>query len=357
LVTVSSNAPGLGYEQFPLSPDVYFFYRSQSSSFQDMGIFKGNEVSLTGDAEPERVPGAAVSPSLFTTLQVQAGLGRSFTEEDDLPDAEPVVVLGHDLWMRRYGGDPGVLGTTAMVNGEARRIVGVMPERFTFPGRASVWIPTGFDPADPPTGTFSWSVVGRLAPEVSAEQAQAQLVPLVRRIMEVNSEAEQYYNFLENGRYAPLVHSLKEDAVGSIEEPLWILLGTVGFVLLIACANVANLVLIRADGRQRETAVRAALGAGRGALLRLHLAETVVLAGAAGVAGVVVAWAGVAGLLRFAPPQLPRIAEIGVDIPVLLCAAATTALSALLFGVAPALRYTRPSVLATLRTGARGSTA
>ena len=357
LATVWSNADGLGYDQFPLSPDVYAFYRAESTAFEELATFQLGESSLTSGGEPERVRSIQTTHTLFDVLGVPPLLGRTFTEEEDRPEANPVAVISHELWQRRYGADPGVLGRTEAVSGVVHEIVGVMPERFTFPDDAALWIPSGFDPDNPPIGNFGWNAVGRLAPGVEADEAQAQLVPLVRRIMEANSDAENYYNFLENGRYAPLVHSLKEDTVGSLREPLWILLGTVGFVLLIACANVANLVLIRAESRQREIAVRSAMGASRGLLVRQSLAESLVLSTVGGIAGVLLAWLGTPLLLRAAPPQIPRVSEVGVDGTVMLFAVAAVAFSALLFGAIPAFRYTRPSVVAALRQGGRGSTA
>jgi predicted permease len=356
LVNVWSHAPGLGYDQFPLSPDVYFFYRSESSVFQDIAISIQREANLSGDGEPERVQATSASHSFFSTLGVSPLLGRTHSEEEDLPDAGHVVVISHELWQRRYGGDRTILGRSIHVNGEPRDVIGVMPERFRFPNDADIWVPLGMDPDSPPIGNFGWYSIARLEPGVTPAQAQGQLVPLVRRIMEQNAELDEYHAFLETGRYAPMVHRMKEDLIGDLEQPLWILLGTVGFVLLIACANVANLFLVRAETRQREMAVRSALGASRLALVRQYLAESAVLASFGGVLGLVLAWSSMPALIRLAPPQLPRLDEVGIDGTVLAFTVAVTALSALLFGTAPVLRYTSVSILGALKHGGRGST-
>ena len=354
LVNVWSTAPGLGYDQFPLSPDVYFFYKSESSAFADMGLYSRADVSVTGEGEPERVPALSATASLFSTLGVTPLLGRTYTEEEDLPDAPRVAVLSHELWQRRFGGDPAVLGRTLDVEGEAREIVGVMPPRFDFPGRIQVWLPARLDPAEPLQGSFGFNAVARLAPGVDLRQAEAQLVPLVGRIREQTEG--NYTAFLENGRYAPLVHSMKEDEVGSLERPLWILLGTVGIVLLIACANVANLTLIRAEGRRRESAVRTALGATHGTLVRQGAAESLLLAALGGGLGLLAAWLAVPVVLRRAPPQLPRLDEVGMDGRVLLFTIGVTALAALLFGVAPLLHRSQVALLGALKQGDRGGT-
>jgi predicted permease len=298
----------------------------------------------------------SATASLFSTLGVAPLLGRTYTLEEDVPDAPRVAVVSHALWQRRFGGDPAVIGRTVEIEGDAREIVGVMPPGFDYPDDIDVWLPARFDPENPPSGSFSFPAIARLGPGVSVAQATAQLAPLVRRLLESFDDGSQYKAFLENGRYQPLVHSMKEDRVGSMERPLWILLGTVGIVLLIACANVANLVLIRAEGRRRESAVRAALGATRGTLVRQSAMESGLLAVMGGVLGLFAAGIGVPALLRQAPPQLPRLDEVGLDGNVVLFTLGVTALAALLFGVAPMLRQAPGVLLASLKQGGRGGT-
>ncbi|MCG6988889.1 MAG: ABC transporter permease [Gemmatimonadetes bacterium] len=355
LVNVWSSAPGLGYNQFPLSPDVYYFYRSHSHAFADMALYSAEDMSVTGNGQPERVHTVSATASLFSTLGVAPLLGRAYTPAEDVPDGPHVVVISYGLWQSRFGGDPKVLGRTLDIGDVSREIVGVMPPHFGFPRHIDLWLPLGLDAKNPPTGSFSFPAIARLAPGVTAADAQAQLVPLVKRLRDGLGEAEQYKAFLDNGHYAPLVHSMKEDLVGNLERPLWVLLGTVAFVLLIACANVANLVLIRAEVRRRESAVRTALGATRGVLIRQNAAESALLAVMGGAVGLLVAWLGVPLLLSHAPPQLPRLDGVGMNGTVVLFTLGVTALSALLFGVAPVLRYSPAALLGALKQGGRGA--
>jgi predicted permease len=363
LVNVWSTAPGLGYDQFPLSPDVFFFYQKESSAFSSMGIFRDAVANLTEVGEPERLQGTQASASVFATLGVTPALGRVWSEEEDLPEAPAVVLLSDGLWTRRFAADPAVVGRTIRLDGVLREVVGVMPPRFDFPDRAEFWIPLSMSPEDPQQGSFGWNGVARLSPGLTPADAQAQLVQVFQRFIDAMrgtdgvAGMENYVAFLSNGQYAPVVNSVKEDLVGDLEQPLWILLGTVGFVLLIVCANVANLVLIRAEGRRREIAVRVAMGAGRGSLAGHLLAESVVLAAAGAALGLAVAWIGVPLALRQAPPELPRLDEVGIDGTVLLFTVGVAALTTVLFGVAPVLHGARPSTLAALRQGGRGSTA
>jgi putative ABC transport system permease protein len=356
LVNLWSTAPGLGYDQFPLSPDIYYFYRSQSHVFADMALYSAEDMSVTGNGQPERVHTISATASLFSTLGVAPLLGRAYTPAEDIPDGPKVVVISYGLWQSRFGGDPKVLGRTLDVGDVSREIVGVMPPRFEFPNRIDVWLPLGLDAKNPPTGNFAFPAIARLAPGVTPAGAQAQLVPLVQRFVEGRGDEGEYRAFLDNGHYAPMVHSMKEDLVGNLERPLWVLLGTVAFVLLIACANVANLVLIRAEGRRRDSAVRTALGATRGALIRKSAAESALLAVMGGALGLLVAWLGVPALLSHAPPQLPRLDAVGMNGTVVLFTLGVTALSALLFGVAPVLRHSPAALLGALKQGGRGAT-
>jgi predicted permease len=361
LVNIRSTAPGIGYDAFPLSPDVYFLYAKEAGLFEDAAIFQGNTASLTGEGEPERVRAAIASRSLFSTLGVEPQLGRVQSAEEDLPDARKVVLISHGLWERRFGGDPSVVGRPMEIDGESREIVGVMPRGFDYPGdETQLWVPLGMDPESPPAGTFGWNAIARLPEGMTSAQVEARLVPVVGRLKESlagTAGGPTYIAFLDNGQYAPVVHYMKDDLVDTMQRPLWILLGTVGFVLLIACANVANLVLIRAEGRRRETAVRVAMGASRGSLARHQLTESSVLAAMGGALGILLAWIAVPIVLAKAPPELPRLSEVGVDARVLLFALAATALSAVLFGVAPLVRRGQSETLDDLRQGGRGNTA
>ena len=360
LVNVWSTAPGIGYDEFPLSPDIYFAYERESAALPGMALHQRMSGSLTEDGEPERVVGLAATHTLFSVLGVAPALGRVYAADEDLPEMPEVVVLSHALWQRRYGGDPGVLGRTLQLDGRAREIIGVMPATFDFPGGTEYWVPLAMDPESATPGSFGFNAIGRLGPGATLEAAQAGLAPILERfrdeLLTRGDGAENYAAFLDNGRYAPVVRSMKEDLVGDLEQPLWILLGTVGFVLLIACANVANLVLIRAEARRRETAVRVAIGATRGSIARYALIESAVLASAGAALGFLIAAVGVPLVLAQAPPRIPRLDEVGVDGAALLFTTGLAVLSTILFGLPPALRFSRPDVLGALKRGGRGST-
>ena len=314
-------------------------------------------LTLTGDgAEPEEVTGSFVSVGHFELLGVQPALGRSFRPEESRPGDDGVVILSHGLWTRRFGGDPGILGRTIPLSGsdhDARTVIGVMPEGYRpVAGGAEppeLWAPLS-DPeswnvAEDSTWYVNWRV-GRLAPGASLEQAQAQLRAEARRLHEegFNTIDEETARSAE---IAPLGRGQAEE----LARPLWLLMATVGLVLLIACANVANLLLARGEARERELAVRRALGAGRWRIVRQLLTESVLLAAAGGVLGVALAHAVVRLLARTATADIPRIREVSVDGAVLAFAVGASLAAALVFGALPALRGSRRSAAASLRSG------
>ena len=356
LVNVWSTAPGLDLDQFPLSPDLFLFYRRHNQVFEDMALSQNQRINLTEGGSPEVVDARIATASYFPTLGVGLSRGRTYTAEEDTPKAPRVVVVSHRLWSRRYGGDAALVGRTVRIDGEPTQVIGVAPAWLDEAGSPDVWLPTRFNAANPPTGNFGWLAIARLKPGVQTEQAARDLAPLVTRAMSEYIQSANYKAFLTDGKYRPLVHAMKEDVIGSVREPLWILLGTVGMVLLVACGNVANLCLVRAESRQREIAVRVALGGSRAGLIRKLLAEAGVLSAIGTVAGVLMSAAALPVLLRLAPETIPRLDQVRVDGWVLLFAAAAAALSALLFGLVPAIRYTRPDVLACLRQGGRSAT-
>ena len=246
--------------------------------FREMALFNSSSVNLTGDGDPLRVSAITGTRELANVLKLEFALGRGFTLEEDRPGGSPVVILGYDLWQNRYGGDRNVLGTSIDLDGTPREVVGVLPREFDVLNEAALWLPLAMDPDNPDTGSFGLDSIARLAPGRTADVAEALLAPLIDRLVESNEGADTYLAFIRTGQLGILVNPLKEAVVGDLTQPLWILLGTVGFVLLIACANVANLVLVRAESRQREIAVRAAVGAGRNDIFRHFMAESAVLA-------------------------------------------------------------------------------
>jgi predicted permease len=356
LVNVWSTAPGLDFDQFPLSPDLFLFYRKNNQVFEDMALFQNRRVSITESGPPEVVDGAETTYSYFATLGAGFSRGRAYSAEEDKPEVARVAVMSHRLWMRRYGADPQIIGRPIRADGEPTQVVGVAPAWMDAAGSPDVWLPARFNQASPPTGSFGWSAIGRLKEGVRPDQAATHLEPLVKRAMTEYIQSANYRAFLTDGRYRPLVHPMKEDVIGSVREPLLILLGTVGMVLLVACGNVANLCLIRAEARQREIAVRVALGGSRASLVRKLLAEALALSAIGAVLGVLFSAAALPILLQLAPDTIPRLDRVRVDGTVLLVAAAAAIASAIIFGLAPAIRYTRPNILACLRHGGRSAT-
>jgi putative ABC transport system permease protein len=356
LVNIWSNAAGLSLNQFPLSPDLYFFLRREARSFEETTAFRRRDVNLTDAGDPEVVSAAETTFTYFSTFRLTPERGQLYAAAHDVPGAPLVVVISHRIWQQRFGTDPGVVGKPIQIDGEPATIIGVLPRTLDESGSPDLWMPARLDPARPPTGNFGWPVAARLKPGIEPAAAEAELVPIVARLLD-GIQGADYRAFLTQGRYRMFVHPVREDVIGEVQRPLWILMGTVGSILLIACVNVANLCLIRAEGRQREMAVRAALGATRAGLVRTQLIEAFVLAGIGGGLGVLMASLSVPALVRAAPTTIPRLNLVGIDATVLLAAAAATALAALIFGIAPAVRYTSPAALGALRQGGRGSSA
>jgi predicted permease len=356
LVNVWSTAPGFGYDQFGLSPDLLLFYRKHNTVFEDMALVQGRRVNLTERGAPEVVDASVTTSSYFSTLGVSFALGRAYRADEDRDGAPFVTVLSHRLWMRRYGGDTSLVGRPVRIDGQPTVVVGIAPAWLDTTEGPELWLPARFNEADPPSGNFGWNAIGRLKPNVTTERAAADLAPLVTRLVNEVVRSENYRAFIRDGRYRPFVRPMIEDLIGTVRQPLWILLGTVIVVLLIACGNVANLCLIRADARQREMAVRVALGGSRGRLVRKLLTESLVIAGIGCVIGVLLAALAMPILVSLAPPTIPRLQQVRLDLFAVAVAVGAAMLSALFFGVAPALRYTRPDTLAALRHGGRSAT-
>lgn len=335
IVGLWHGAPNLGYKQFGISPGIFHLYQSEGHAYRAMGLYRSQERNLTEGGDAERVPVVAATRGPH------------------------VAVLGYGLWQRRFGGDPAILGRAIRVDGTPTQVVGIMPRTFDFGGptrKADIWVPLHLDLAEEDPGDFSFSGVARLADGVTLRAAHTEEAALLLRARQRWAGEQTFVGFLDAGGVHPIVHSLRDEVVGETRKPLWILLGTVGVVLLIACANVASLLLVRGDGRRREIAVRAALGASGGRIARSLLMESSVLAVAGGAAGLALAWAGMPLLLKAAPPELPRIAQVTVDRSVLAFAAAITLLSALLSGAAPAVRASAVGLAGVLRQSGSGAT-
>ncbi len=358
LVGLWHRAPGLKLDRLNLSDGTYLLYRQENRVLEELGIYAETSANLAGGETPERLGATAVTGSIFSVLRVPAALGRTIQPADDKPGAERIVVLSNPLWQRRFGGDPKILGTTLRLDGIEWRVVGVMPAGFHFPNEESeLWMPIGINPAALAPGSFNFKAIGRLRPGVTPERAARELSALVWRIPEVYGDKTIDRATIQSSQLAITVVPLRDEVVGSVERVLWVLLGSVACILLIACANVANLFLVRAEGKQREVAVRTALGATRGGIAWLFLSESLVLAFAGGVLGLVLAAAGVRLLLRLQPEGIPRLAEVGIDASVLFFALLLSLFAGLLCGGLAAWRSTAPALVPALKEGGRGGTA
>jgi predicted permease len=346
-----------GQDELPISPGLYRIYRDQARTLGPVAMHGPTVGNLVVGDEPERVTGQTITPSYFTVLGVSPARGRTFVEEEGRPGGEPVIVLSDGLWKARFGGDPAIVGRTIDINGVSREIVGVMPPGFGFPDQeARFWIPMLLDENNAPIAAFFAGGIARMEDGQTLESVRTELEGMMARLPEL-APGDGGAEFLMNVQIRTRLASLKESLVGELSTTLWILFATVGIVLLIACANVANLLLVRAEGRQRELALRVALGAGRLQVLRSFMGESLALASAGGALGVAVAAVAVRLTTGLIPTDLPRMAEIGIDARVLAFTAVIAIGCALFFGVFPLVRYGAKDLAGQLREGgARGAT-
>jgi predicted permease len=361
LVILWNRSPGLNVEQDWFSPGQYIDVKTQNKVFETTAVTIGASFNLTGQGGPEHVDGARVSSSFFPLFGVRALLGRVLLPEEDQPGKPAVVILSHGFWQRRFGSDPGVIGKSLNLSGNNLAIVGVLPPGFSLDHqvmpavnaieRADLFLPLPMpESARTNRGNEDFNIFGKLKPGVSIAQAQADMDVIAGRMKQEFPDS-----YPAHGGLTISVVSLIEQVVGDIGHALPVLFGAVGFVLLIACANVANLLLARAAVRQKELAIRTAVGATRTRIVRQLLTESVVLAFGGGLLGIFIAWLGVNSLRVFGPENIPRLHEVGVDGRVIAFTCLIALLTGVLFGLAPALRASRVELNETLKEGGRGA--
>ena len=330
------------------TPGNYADWRRESGLFQSVSVITGWRPTLTGGAEPEPVPGEQVSHEYLTVLGVRPALGRDFRNDDDVPNAARVVIMSDGLWKRRFGGAADIVGRSILLNGEPHEIIGVLPAGFRpiVTASADLWRPLRLNVANPARGAVVLRTVARLADGLSIERAQREATALAQRLEKEHPDSNEKTGFL--------LIPLHDRVVGDIRGGLLALLGAVAFVLLIACANIANLLMARASSRGREIAVRVALGAARSRVIRQLLTESLLLAVIGGAAGLMLGIWSVDALLAIAPAGAPRLNEVRFDRSVFLFASGLTLITGLLFGLVPALQSSRPDVARPLNDGMRG---
>ncbi|HEU5411429.1 MAG TPA: ABC transporter permease [Candidatus Acidoferrales bacterium] len=343
------------FEESSISYPNFLDWQRQNHSFTALAAWRSDSFNMTGSGEPERLRGEMVSANFFNILGFNALVGRTFNANDDHPGAAPVVILSNSFWQRRFGGSRQIIGKSISLNGAAYTVIGALPSNFYFTGNNFGRIPEIFLPLGQWTDkTFldrrvgmGMDAMGRLKPGVTLAQARADMDGVAQNLARAYPDADKDSGIT--------VHSLKQDMTGDVAPLLYVLLGAVGFVLLIACVNIANLLLARSTGRTREFAIRAALGAGRARMVRQLLTESVLLSVAGGVVGLILAAWGTRAAIAALPQALPRAGNVGLDARVLLFTLGVSLLAGILFGLAPALKTSQRNLAGTLKEGGRGS--
>ena len=352
LVIIRGIAPGTDLPgEFPLSPEFYVSYRDQADKLDGIGMYQMVQTTVRTPEQVDRLPVTLMTATVFTTLGSSPVVGRLPTREDDAKNA-PVAVISHALWRNWFKSSPDVVGKSIEVSGTQRTIIGVMGPEFRFPdANFAMWVRAAIaDETKIVPGRLSFQFIARMKPGVRPADLEAQLAPIAKRLPERwGGGGPRYLQLIEHHR--PVVRTFRDHVIGEVKRPLWVLFGTVGIVLLIACANVANLFIVRAQAQRRAMAVRQALGAGRSALVRSLMSEALLLGVLGGAGGVVIAAIGVPILVRAAPEGIPNLDQVALNMSALLFTAALSIVAACAFGLLPALRLSAPGFIDDLRAG------
>jgi predicted permease len=353
LVGVWQDAPGIPAlpPSVQCSPSMYFTYREENRTFQQFGLWQSNGASVTGTAEPEMARALIATYGVLDALDVPPLLGRWFSQADDTPGSPETVILTYGYWQRRFAGDQGIVGRTVTLNAKPHTVIGVMPQQFQFQRDPELILPQKLERSKLNLGDFSYQGIARLKPGVTLAQANADQAHILGIWLNAwPAPPGLDISVIRNARLGPKIQPLNAEIVGDVGATLWVVMGALGLILLMVCANVANLLLVRAEGRHQELAIRAALGAGWGRIAREMLVESMTLGIIGGACGIALAYLALRILVAEGPATLPRLHEIAIDPVVFAFALGISLFSGLLFGLIPILKYARPGIATSLRS-------
>lgn len=358
LVGVWYHVDGIPIDKLPMAPFLYFIEREQGNTFEDIGVYSYDGLNVTGIGEPEHVLAFDVTDGTLPLLGVKPVLGRLFTKRDDTAGAPQTVVLSYGYWRRKFGGSRSVIGRTITVDGKSREVIGVLPKDFHFLASedAALFVPMQWDRSKTKLGNFSYQGIARLKPGVTLSQVKADMTRLLPIAVRSFPAPDGFpLSLFEKIQMQPVPRPLKQDVIGDVGNVLWVLMGSIAVVLLVACANVANLLLVRVEGRRQEMAIRNALGASRWRVMAGLLYESLILGFAGSLIGLGIAYGGLRALIALKPTGLPRLNEIGIDGPVLLFTLGLALFVSVVIGLIPVIKYAGVALHKELREGGRAS--